>query len=150
MKAPLASASAVSADGGLGDVDLARVLGVGGGGEDVVDGVDLVGLGADVDLGRVADGGAAVEDACVVEVGLGGGEADQDGVVDLGGEHGRVEDAGDVEPHAADPDPLAGEDAVDAEALGGGGAEHADRLGRGRGVEERGPGRPSCRPRRAG
>ena len=54
--------------GRLGDVDLAGVLGVGGGGEHVVDGVDLVGLGADVDLGRVADRGVAVEHARVAEV----------------------------------------------------------------------------------
>ena len=66
---------------------------------------------------------------------LGGREADEDAAVDLGGERGRGEDAGDVEPHAAEPDPLAGEDAVDAEQLRRLGAEHADRLGRGRGVE---------------
>src|SRR6266496_1700965 len=89
--------------GGLGDVDLARVFGVGGGGEQGVDGVDLVGGRPQVDLG-----GVPVE----AEVGLGGGEADQHGGVDLGGEDGRVQDAGQVEPLAdprrrADPDPLA-------------------------------------------
>ena len=46
--------------------------------------------------------------AVEAEVGLGGGEADEDGGVDVGGEHGGVEDAGDVEPLVADPDPLAG------------------------------------------
>ena len=39
---------------GLGDVDLAGVLRVGGGTEQVVDGVDVGGLGAHVDGGRVA------------------------------------------------------------------------------------------------
>ena len=111
---------------GLADVDLAGVLGVGGGGEQVVDGVDLVGLGAHVD-----GGGVAVE----AEVVLGGGEADEDGGVDVGGEDGGVQDAGDVEPQVVEPDPLAGVDPVDPEALGGGGAEHGDGLLGGRGVE---------------
>ena len=56
------------------------------------------------------------------------GVADQDGGVDGGGEHGRVEDAGHVEPLAAHPDALAGVDAVDAEQLGGGGSEDGDGL----------------------
>ena len=112
--------------GGLADVDLAGVLRVGGRGEQVVDGVDPVGLGAEVD-----GGGVAVE----AEVFLGRGEADEDGGVDVGGEHGRVEDAGDVEPLAADPDALAGVDAVDAEQLGGGGAEDGDGFLGGGGVE---------------
>ena len=103
--------------GGLADVDPAGVLRVGGGGEEVVDGVDPVVLGAEVD-GR----GVAVE----AQVFLGGGVADQDGGVDGGGEHGRFEDAGEVEPLAADPDAFVGVDAVDAEQLGGGGAEHGD------------------------
>ncbi len=83
--------------------------------------------GADVDLRRVP-----VE----VQVLLRGGEADQDRRVDLGGVGVRVEDAGDVEPLAADPDPHAGPDPVDAQQLRGGGAEHRDRLAGGGGVEE--------------
>jgi hypothetical protein len=47
-----------------------------------------------------------------------------------------VEDARDVEPLAADPDPLAGEHAVDAQPLGGGGPEHRDRFLLGGGVQE--------------
>ena len=54
-----------------------------------VDGVDLVGVRAQVDLR-----GVAVE----AEVLLRGGESDQHRGVDLGGEHGGVEDAGEVEP----------------------------------------------------
>ena len=38
----------------LGDVDLVGVLRVGGGGEEVVDGVDVAGLGAHVDGGGMA------------------------------------------------------------------------------------------------
>ena len=83
-------------------------------------------LGAEVD-----GGGVAVE----AQVGLCRGVADQDGGVDGGGEHGGFEDAGDVEPLAADPDPLAGVDAVDAEPLGGDGAEHGDGFLGGGGVE---------------
>ena len=106
----------------LGHVDLAGVLRVGGGGQQVVDRVDLAGLGAHVD-GR----GMAVE----AEVVLGGGEADEDRGVDVGGEHGRVQDAGHVEPHVVEPDPLAGVDPVDPEALGGRRAEYSRRaLGR--------------------
>ena len=103
--------------GGLADVDLVGVLGVGGGGEEVVDGVDPVVLGAEVD-----GGGVAVE----AQVLLCRGVADQDGGVDGRGEHGRFEDAGHVEPLAADPDAFAGVDAVDPEALGGSRAEHGD------------------------
>ena len=95
--------------GGLADVDRAGVLGVGGRGEEVVDSVDLVVLGAEVD-----GGGVAVE----AQVLLRRGVADQDGGVDGGGEHGRFEDAGEVEPMAADPDAFVGVDAVDAEQTG--------------------------------
>ena len=83
-------------------------------------------LGAEVD-GR----GVSVE----AEVFLGGGVADNDGGVDGGGEHGRFEDAGEVEPLAADPDPFARVDVVDAEQLGAGGAEHGDGFSGGGGVE---------------
>ena len=94
--------------------------------EQVVDGVDVAGLGAHVD-----GGGVAVE----AEVVLGGREADEDRGVDVGGEHGGVQDAGYVEPHVVEPDPLAGEDPVDPEALGGGRAEHGDGFLGGRRVE---------------
>ena len=69
------------------------------------------------------------------EVGLGGGEADEHRAVDLGRQRRGAEDSRDVEPLAAQPDALAGVDAVDAEPLGGGGAEHRDRLSLGRRVE---------------
>ena len=104
---------------GLGDVDLAWVLRVGGGGEQVVDGVDLAGLGAHV------DGGGVTVEAQVV---LGGREADEDRGVDFGGQDGRLQDAGHVEPHVVGPDPLTGKDPVDPETLGGGRAEHTDGL----------------------
>jgi hypothetical protein len=48
------------------------------------------------------------------EVLVGGREADQHRGVDLGSEQGCVEDAGEVEPLVADPDPRARVDAVDA------------------------------------
>ena len=66
----------------------------------------------------------------------GGAEADQDRGVDLRGEGGGAQDAREVEPLAADPDPLAGPDPVDAHQLGGCRAEHGDRLAGGGGVEE--------------
>jgi len=69
------------------------------------------------------------------EVRLGGGKADEHGAVDLGSEYGGAENSCDVEPLPAQPDPLAGVDAVDSEPLGGGGAEHRDRLSLGRRVE---------------
>src|SRR5215468_6384812 len=112
--------------GGLGDGDLGGVFGVGGGRQQRLDGGDLVGLGAQVD-----GGGVPVE----VQVALRGGEPDQHGGVNLRGQDGGAQDAGQVEPLAADPDPLAGPDAADAEALGGGGAEHRDRFAGGGGVE---------------
>ena len=117
---------------GLGDVDLVGVLRVGLRGQQVVHGVDLAGLGADVDRGRVR---------FEAEVGLGGLVADQDRGVDLGGQDVGLEDPGDVEPHAAgaglgDPDLLAGPEPVDAQVGGCGGTEHADRLAGGGGVEE--------------
>src|SRR5262249_29635704 len=43
--------------------------------------------------------------------------------------------AGQVEPLAAEPDPFAGPDPADAEALGGGGAEDGDRFAGGGRVE---------------
>src|SRR5258708_24965429 len=73
--------------------------------------------------------------AVEVEVVLGGGKAGQDGGVDLGGEHGGLENAGQVEPLAAEPDPLAGPDAVDPQPLGGHRAEYGDGFVRGGGVE---------------
>ena len=126
-KRPLSAPCGVGARGergrGLADVDLVRRFGVGGRGEHRLDGGDLAGRAPDVDRRRVA-----VE----AEVGLGGGEADEHGAVDLGGERRRAEDAGDVEPLPAEPDALAGVDAVDAEPLRGRGAEHRDRLSLGR------------------
>ena len=73
----------------------------------------------DVSRLQVDLGGVAVK----TEVGLRGGEADQHGRVDLGRQDGLVEDPDHVEPHASEPDALAREDVVDAQALGGGGAE---------------------------
>src|SRR5262249_59503646 len=61
--------------------------------------------------------------------------ADEHGAVDLGSEYGRPEDADDVEPRPAEPDSLAGVDAVDPESLRGRGAQHRDRQPRGRGVQ---------------
>ena len=46
-----------------------------------------------------------------------------------------LQDAGHVEPHVVGPDPLAGEDPVDPETLGGGRAEHGHGLLGGCGVE---------------
>ena len=92
---------------GLGHRDLVRLFRVGLGGEQVVHsgggglGVD----GADVDFR-----GVPVE----AEILLGGGKANQDRGVDPGSEGRGFEDAHEVEPHAADPDPLAGPDPVDA------------------------------------
>ena len=74
--APWASAWATRASRRLGHVDLAWVLRVGGGAEEVVDGVDVGGPGPHVDAGRVA-----VE----AQVVLRGREADEDRRVDVGG-----------------------------------------------------------------
>src|SRR5262249_53861175 len=112
--------------GWLGDGDLAGVFRVGGGREQGLDGGDLAGVGAQVD-----GGGVPVE----VQVVLGGGEPDQDRGVEVGGQDGGAQDAGQVEPLAAEPDPLAGPDAADAEAMGGGGAEDGDGFAGGGGVE---------------
>ena len=94
---------------GLGHVGLAGALGAGLAGEEVVDAGGDGGCagGADVDLG-----GVAVE----VQVVLGGGEADEDGGVDLGGVGVGFEDAGDIQPLAGGADPQAGPDPVDARA----------------------------------
>jgi hypothetical protein len=81
-------------------------------------------LGADVALGGAER--AAQSDL---------GAAFQDGEVDGRGERGRFEDAGDVEPLAADPDAFVGVDAVDAEQLGGGSAEYDDGFSGGGSVE---------------
>ena len=140
LNAPWASARATSAEEGWLTSTLLGASGSGRCGKDVVDGVDLAGLRADVDLGRVT-----VE----VEVALGGGKADQGAAVDLGREGRRTEDAGDVEPHPAQRDPLAGKHTVDAEPLRGRGAEHADRLPLGRGVEEAALPDARARPRAA-
>jgi len=71
-----------------------------------------------------------------VQVSFGGGVADQHGGVDVGGQRRGLEDAHDVEPHVPGPDPLPGPDPVDAHPLRRGGAEHADGLAGGGGVEE--------------
>jgi hypothetical protein len=78
---------------GAGDVDLAGAFRVRLGAEQFADSGDggLGAGGADVDLR-----GVPVE----AQVLLGGGEADQDGGVDLGGVGVGVENAGDVEPLA--------------------------------------------------
>jgi MmyB-like transcription regulator ligand binding domain len=49
--------------------------------------------------------------------------ADQDRGIDLGLQRREAQDAGHVEPHPADIDPIARKEAVDAEHLGGGGAQ---------------------------
>ena len=66
--------------------------------------------------------------AVEVEVRLGRRETDEHRAIDLWGQYGLVEDAGDVEPHIANPDPFSLEDPVDAQALGRGRAEHGDGL----------------------
>ena len=70
----------------------------------------------------------AVDDADIAEVPLGGRVADQGAVVDVGRQRRGLQDAGDVEPLAAQPDPLIGVDPVDAQLLRGDRAEHRDRL----------------------
>ena len=126
LRAPWASAWATRAAEGWLTFDLVRGLRVGGRRQHAIGRPPPGRLGPHVD-----GGGMAVE----AKIRLGGREPDEDRGVDLGGQDGRVEDAGDVEPLVVDPDPLAGVDAVDPEALGGDGAEHGDRLpGRG-GVE---------------
>ena len=69
------------------------------------------------------------------EVALGSREADEHARVDLGSEHGRIEDAGEVEPHAAEPDPLAGVETLDPQPLRRRGTEHCDGLASGSGVQ---------------
>src|SRR5205085_8275062 len=69
----------------------------------------------------------------------GGAEPDQNGVVDLRGELGWPEDAGDIEPLPADPDALAPVDVVDAEAPRGHRAQDGHRFGGGRRIQV-GPG----------
>src|SRR5205823_13338760 len=73
--------------------------------------------------------------AVEAEIALRRGETDEHRRVDLGGERGGVEDAGKVEPHASEPDALAGIETVDAEALRRGVAEHGHRLACRRRVE---------------
>jgi hypothetical protein len=63
-----------------------------------------------------------------LQVAFRGLEADEHRAFDFGCEHRWSEDPGEVEPLVCDPDPLAGVDVVDAQALRGGGAEHRDRL----------------------
>ena len=93
-KAPWASAWATRAAEGWETSTSLGFCGLAVAAEEVVDGVDLAGLGAHVD-----GGGMAVE----AEVVLGGGEADEDRGVDVGGEHGGVQDAGHVEPLVVEP-----------------------------------------------
>src|SRR5207249_4370037 len=92
---------------GLADLHLVRGLGVGRRREHGLDGGCLIRLRADVDRRRVP-----VE----TEITLGGGEADEDGAVDLGGERRRREDAGEVEPLPSEPDALARVEAIDSES----------------------------------
>src|SRR5207244_1401559 len=88
----------------LADLDLVRRGRIGRGREHRLDGLDLARVRADVDGGRVTVEG---------EEALGGAEADEDGAVDLGREGGGREDAGEVEPLPAEPDPFPRVDAVD-------------------------------------
>ena len=112
--------------GGLADVDFAGVLGVGGRREHGLTAADLAGLGSQVD-----GGGMPVE----AEVVLGGGEPDEHGGVDLRGERWRSSRCRRRRTTVVEPDALAGIDAVDPEALGGGRAEHGDGFFGGGGVE---------------
>jgi hypothetical protein len=89
-------------------LDLVGRLRVGGRAEDRIDGIHLAVFGSDVDGRRVP-----VE----AQVGRGSREANQDRRVDLGREHGRLEDPRHVEPLAPERDPLAGVDMVDTEPL---------------------------------
>src|SRR5207249_1124739 len=69
------------------------------------------------------------------EIALRGGESDEHRGVNLGGESCGVEEAGEVEPHASQPDAFAGVETVDSEPLCCGVAENSVRLLGGGGVE---------------
>src|SRR6266487_4186826 len=112
--------------GGLAHADLVGGLGVGGDGQQLLDGIDLAGAGANVDGARVA---------AEVKVGVGGGESDKDGGVDLGCENGGLEYASHIEPLAANPDPLAEPDPINAQPYRGRRAKHGDRFAGSGGVQ---------------
>ena len=121
--------------GGLADVDLVGCLGVGGRREQRLHRGDVVGVRAHVDRARRAGLLLALDEADVAEVPLGGRVADQGAVVDVGLQRRGLQDARDVEPLASQPDPLVGEDPVDAQPLRGDRTEHGDRLAGGPRVE---------------
>src|SRR4029453_4930397 len=106
---------------------LVGVLGVGGGAQHPLHRGDLVGVGAHVDGAGGAIG---------AEQRRGDREADQRGLVQLGGQGDRVQDAEDGEPAAPYPHlaapagdaRLAGGAGVDAAVGGGGGAEYGGRI----------------------
>jgi hypothetical protein len=95
----------------------------------------MVGVRAHVDGARRAGFPLALDQADVTEVPLGGRVADQGAVVDVGLQRRGFQDTRDVEPLASQPDPLVGEDPVDAQPLRGGPTEHGDRLAGGPRVE---------------
>ena len=121
--------------GRLADVDLVGCLGVGGRREQRLHRGDVVGVRAHVDGARRAGLLLALDEADVAEVPLGGRIADQRAVVDVGLQRRGLQDACDVEPLASQPDPLVGEDPVDAQPLRGGRTEYGDRLAGGPRVE---------------
>jgi hypothetical protein len=95
----------------------------------------MVGVRAHVDGARRAGFPLALDEADVTDVPLGGRVADQRAAVDVGLQRRGFQDACDVEPLASQPDPLVGEDPVDAQSLRGDRAEHGDRLAGGPRVE---------------
>ena len=126
LKAPWASARAVSVAEGWLTFDFVGGFRVRGRGEHRLDGRDLAVPGA-----QVYGVGVPVE----VQVAFRGLEADEHRAFDSRYEYRWAEDADDVHPLVCGPDPLTGVDVVDPESLRGGGAEHPHWLGGGRGVQ---------------
>jgi hypothetical protein len=124
VNAVLAAARASSASDGR-EIDLFRVLAVGGGAERVAHGRDRVGVRAHVDRRRRAGRAEPV---------LGDAEPDDRRRVERVGEGDGIEDPDDREPAAGDPHPHAG--AVDPQPRGGVGAEDGDRVAAVRRVDE--------------
>ena len=148
--APAAAARAVSASDGWLTLTSSGACGVGGRREQRLHRRDMVGVRAHVDRARRAGLPLALDEADVAEVPLGGRVADQSAGVDVGLQRRGRQDARDVEPLASQPDPLVGEDAVDAEPLRGDRAEHGDRLAGRPGVEPGAAREAGVERRRAG